>query len=181
MFPNKIAVVIAALLIVVAGLVGYSIGIRVAPEEVSEVLEQPEAVACTMEAKMCPDGSYVGRIGPRCEFAPCPLVTVPIDSTVTLEARIGETVSAFGVVITPEAVLEDSRCPVDVVCIQAGTVRVRASLVSGMGTAVQEMKLGETYTTEAESITFASVVPVPVSTDVVEDSAYQFTFVVEAR
>ena len=29
-------------------------------------------VACTMEAKLCPDGSYVGRVGPDCEFAPCP-------------------------------------------------------------------------------------------------------------
>jgi len=28
--------------------------------------------ACTMEAKLCPDGSYVGRTGPDCEFAPCP-------------------------------------------------------------------------------------------------------------
>ena len=32
----------------------------------------PEPVACTMDAKMCPDGSYVGRTGPHCEFAPCP-------------------------------------------------------------------------------------------------------------
>ncbi len=29
-------------------------------------------VACTMEAKLCPDGSYVGRSGPNCEFAACP-------------------------------------------------------------------------------------------------------------
>ncbi len=29
-------------------------------------------VYCTEDAKMCPDGSYVGRQGPRCEFAPCP-------------------------------------------------------------------------------------------------------------
>ncbi|SFE98323.1 hypothetical protein SAMN02745121_06366 [Nannocystis exedens] len=28
--------------------------------------------ACTMEAKLCPDGSAVGRTGPNCEFAPCP-------------------------------------------------------------------------------------------------------------
>ncbi len=28
--------------------------------------------ACTMEAKLCPDGSAVGRQGPNCEFAPCP-------------------------------------------------------------------------------------------------------------
>jgi hypothetical protein len=31
-----------------------------------------EQVACTMDAKMCPDGSAVGRQGPNCEFAPCP-------------------------------------------------------------------------------------------------------------
>lgn len=29
-------------------------------------------VACTEEAKICPDGSAVGRSGPKCEFAPCP-------------------------------------------------------------------------------------------------------------
>lgn len=28
--------------------------------------------ACTQDAKQCPDGSYVGRVGPRCEFAACP-------------------------------------------------------------------------------------------------------------
>jgi hypothetical protein len=29
-------------------------------------------VACTMDAKICPDGSAVGRVGPNCEFAECP-------------------------------------------------------------------------------------------------------------
>lgn len=28
--------------------------------------------ACTQEARLCPDGSYVGRTGQNCEFAPCP-------------------------------------------------------------------------------------------------------------
>lgn len=27
---------------------------------------------CTQEAKVCPDGSAVGRMGPNCEFGPCP-------------------------------------------------------------------------------------------------------------
>ena len=35
---------------------------------------EPRQIACTMEAKQCPDGSYVGRTGPRCEFAECPNV-----------------------------------------------------------------------------------------------------------
>ena len=32
----------------------------------------PSQVACTMEAKICPDGSSVGRTGPNCEFTACP-------------------------------------------------------------------------------------------------------------
>ncbi len=33
---------------------------------------QNTPVACTEEAKICPDGSAVGRTGPNCEFASCP-------------------------------------------------------------------------------------------------------------
>lgn len=35
--------------------------------------------ACTMEAKVCPDGTSVGRSGPSCAFAPClpPNVEIP--------------------------------------------------------------------------------------------------------
>jgi hypothetical protein len=31
-----------------------------------------KGVMCTQEVKMCSDGSYVGRTGPNCAFAPCP-------------------------------------------------------------------------------------------------------------
>ena len=31
-----------------------------------------EEVFCTQDEKLCPDGSYVGKVGPNCEFAPCP-------------------------------------------------------------------------------------------------------------
>jgi hypothetical protein len=34
--------------------------------------QQPEQQACTREAKICPDGTTVGREGPNCEFAACP-------------------------------------------------------------------------------------------------------------
>jgi len=32
----------------------------------------PEAVFCIQDAKLCPDGSYVGRVAPQCDFARCP-------------------------------------------------------------------------------------------------------------
>jgi len=43
-------------------------------------------------------------------------------------ARIGETVLRDGHRIMPLAVLEDSRCPQGVACIQAGTVRIAAEI-----------------------------------------------------
>lgn len=39
-------------------------------------------VACTMEAKLCSDGSYVGRTGPNCEFTACPTPKLCTDGTV---------------------------------------------------------------------------------------------------
>ena len=45
----------------------------------SEVVPNPvsgdkneETVFCTADVKECQDGSYVGRVGPSCSFAPCP-------------------------------------------------------------------------------------------------------------
>ncbi|KKQ96349.1 MAG: hypothetical protein UT42_C0035G0008 [Candidatus Falkowbacteria bacterium GW2011_GWA2_39_24] len=32
----------------------------------------PKSGGCTLEARICPDGSAVGRSDPNCEFAPCP-------------------------------------------------------------------------------------------------------------
>lgn len=78
-----------------------------------------EESGCTMEAKICPDGSAVGRSGPSCEFAPChfseapndtdrPGETMPgqegiTDTFVPLD-RAGERVTAkpFGILIMPE-------------------------------------------------------------------------------
>jgi hypothetical protein len=39
------------------------------------ILPRMNERACTLEGKICPDGSVVGRTGPRCEFAECPAVS----------------------------------------------------------------------------------------------------------
>lgn len=36
-------------------------------------VKNPVQKACTLEAKLCPDGSSVGRSGPNCEFKECPV------------------------------------------------------------------------------------------------------------
>ncbi|MDO8566087.1 MAG: M23 family metallopeptidase [Candidatus Moranbacteria bacterium] len=76
--------------------------------------KQPVQVGCTMEAKVCPDGSAVGRSGPTCEFAPCPDVSTktPTDASSKISApefvapleRAGERVTKkpFGIFIDPK-------------------------------------------------------------------------------
>jgi len=62
---NKTLLII--LLVIVVGLAGIWIGYKIITNG------EPEGpVACTTDAKLCPDGSYVGRVGPNCEFAVCP-------------------------------------------------------------------------------------------------------------
>jgi len=44
--------------------------------------------ACTMEAKQCPDGSYVGRTGPSCEFTACPHENTDTSSAFTVNGSV---------------------------------------------------------------------------------------------
>jgi len=41
------------------------------PDEGVNEVPPDEFVACTMDALQCPDGSFVGRIAPNCEFSAC--------------------------------------------------------------------------------------------------------------
>ncbi len=54
---------IVFVLVVLAGMVLLPVGMST----------QQRILGCTLEAKICPDGSAVGRTGPHCEFSPCPI------------------------------------------------------------------------------------------------------------
>lgn len=55
---------IGVVLLVLVGIAGFFY---------RNAMERPGPItACTKEAKVCPDGSVVGRTGPACEFAACP-------------------------------------------------------------------------------------------------------------
>lgn len=67
---------IALALIVVLPFLGFYLGMRytnLKNPTYNSVPTWPSQKACTQEAKLCPDGSYVGRSGPNCEFAACPV------------------------------------------------------------------------------------------------------------
>ena len=61
------AVFILSVLILLSFIVSMLVGsTAVAPKNTDEGL-----AVCTADARQCPDGSYVGRQGPDCAFAPC--------------------------------------------------------------------------------------------------------------
>jgi len=87
-----------------------------------------------LDAKMCPDGSFVGRVAPTCEFATCSVSTGSTSTTVvTFSSAINQSADILGVRLMPTQVTEDSRCPSGVQCIWAGTVRLN-TLINGQST-----------------------------------------------
>lgn len=48
------------------------VGITIIIAIQSKITTSPKQAACTQEAKLCSDGSYVGRTGLQCEFSACP-------------------------------------------------------------------------------------------------------------
>jgi len=78
---KDLVIILAIAVLLVAG--GFAVfSLRVA--------DTIKPVACTKEAKLCPDGSAVGRIGPNCAFAACsvaaisPEITSGVDGLVAL-------------------------------------------------------------------------------------------------
>ena len=119
---------------------------------------------------------YLGGVEPPSEEIPA-----PDETSVRLELGIDESGSALDVTVMPLEVLQDSRCPVDVECIWAGTVQVRALLSSGLGEAEQIFELRTPITTEAEVVTLVEVFPAPYAGRAILPSDYRFMFEVAKR
>ncbi len=138
----------------------------------TQMANEPTIVACTMEAKICPDGSAVGRGGPKCEFAECPSVTTEVGTI-----RMGETKVIGGVSIQILGIEEDSRCPLNAQCIQAGTVRLAAKVGGGDVT----LSLDAPAVFSQGSVALSDVKPVPMVDVPRKDSDYEFTLTVYKR
>lgn len=131
-------------------------------------------VACTMEAKLCPDGSYVGRTGPNCEFTACSEVQTKEETTASLNQRILN----GGVFITPLEVVSDSRCPVDVQCIWAGEVTLKIRLEKGGVSKEATLKqlTGNGVVFEGNEVSLTSVTPENNTKKPLNKEDYRFTF-----
>ncbi len=137
-----------------------------------------EVFACNADAKICPDGSSVGRSGPQCEFAPCPS---PDRASATLTTYLGGSPTALTVTINPQEVVSDSRCPQDVQCIWAGEVAVRTVLSTPVSHGEHVLKLNEPQQFGDFDVTLTEVTPYPSAGEEIPESSYRFTYRIERR
>ena len=87
-------------------------------------------------------------------------VTVPDDWV-----GIGETQQlAPGISVTPIAVVEDSRCPPDVLCIQAGKLVVSAVFENGTVKQTAELEPGGSMRVKGGMLTLQQATPPPPAT-----------------
>jgi hypothetical protein len=172
---KKVILILGIVVVVALIIIGINFAIN---------LSKPDTqVACTMEAKICPDGSAVGRSGPRCEFAKCPPSQVkqsPEPATNDVVLSVGQNVKVGTLGITLDSIVEDSRCPSDVQCVWAGRVGVKLSLLNG--TKSESVNLSpnqDAYLFDNYSIKIVSVDPVPKSGKEISVGEYRVTVSVE--
>jgi hypothetical protein len=101
---KKVLIVSIIAILAIGGLI--LVGSKVDKEESTP---KDDTVLCTQDAKLCPDGSYVGRTGPKCEFAACPepkvsAIKMPIDRAAERITKkpFGKYVDANNSPVSPE-------------------------------------------------------------------------------
>lgn len=106
---------------------------------------------------------------------------VPSNPVATSTPSTNQVVTISGVTITPLEVMEDSRCPEDVQCIWAGTVKLRANISKPSGSFESVLELGKSVSTGTEDLTLVSVLPVPKAGEKIEFKDYKFEFTVKVK
>lgn len=84
--------VLAILLVGIIWLLGR--GMKTENNSVISISKKNKIVACTEEAKLCPDGSAVGRTAPNCEFAPCPEIVGIANKIIITSLKPNDVVSS---------------------------------------------------------------------------------------
>jgi hypothetical protein len=141
---------VGAVLVLVTGMAGYAL--QHPRTALAPVVETPGLVATT--------------------------TPVSTDTTGTFTLALAEKGESHGWAVTPLTVIEDSRCPIDVQCIQAGTVQVKTRIATSAESEVV-LTLLTPVIVGTSKVTLLNVTPKKSSTEKVVQKDYRFTFLVE--
>jgi hypothetical protein len=154
------------------------VGIFSATDSIRKLNDSPIGYMCDGDGKICPDGSTVGRTGSDCQFAMCPALNA---TTATIITSMGQATTAMNVSITPKELISDSRCPVGVQCVWAGTVEVKALATTAVSHGEQIFKLGVPAQFGNFNITLIEVTPARLQEQAISASEYRFTWKIDKR
>ena len=101
--------------------------------------------------------------------------TVP-PSSAGPTASIGETAYTNGIRVRPLSVVEDSRCPINAVCVWAGRLVVRSEVIGGNWRRTLDLELGKAQQVADGALTLTGVQPSKMADAPVDPRAYRFTF-----
>ena len=109
-----------------------------------------------------------------------PLVAFALGACVTPTTSatpgLGQVGLVDGLRIRPLAIVEDSRCPIDAVCIWAGRLVVRTEIDGGAGAELVDLTLGTPVDLGEVSVTLVSAEPATSAESPIKPSDYRFTF-----
>ena len=91
---------------------------------------------------------------------------------------IGARGHAGGLILTPIAIVEDSRCPSTVQCIQAGTIRVETRVERDGETSTVVLKPYENVLVAGHRVALLSACPYPSAPGKIAREDYRLTFTV---
>lgn len=123
---------------------------------------------------MAPGGENMPSPAPVSVATSTPVTT---DTSGMFTLALNETGESHGWTVTPLELVADSRCAVDVECIQAGTVDVRVRV----GSTTHTLTLAEPREVDGGTITLVQVTPEMRSNVRIGLSGYRFSFLVVAR
>lgn len=106
--------------------------------------------------------------------ATVPIVEAPVRADAL--AAIGQPTRVGRLVVTPRALVEDSRCPVNARCIWAGRVVVRSQIDSDGWREIRDLVLGEPQAVREDRIALTSARPHKRTGVEVPPNAYLFGF-----
>mgnify|MGYP007086363598 CR=1 FL=1 len=109
-------------------------------------------------------------------LAPAAPISAPYKGPPLAYTRIGETVYVDGPKVTPLSLIEDSRCPQGVQCVQAGRLRLHVRVDLGSGPQKVDLTLGQPLRIADGTLTLLDARPGPVAGVKPAPLAYQFGF-----
>ncbi|AKU50175.1 hypothetical protein VB145_20385 [Xanthomonas arboricola] len=90
--------------------------------------------------------------------------------------RLGEVAAVDGPKVRPDRIIEDSRCPADVQCIQAGRLIVKVTVIGGGWSQQVDLTLGIPVPVADGMLTLVGATPASTKIEQMQSAATRFTF-----